>query len=112
MSLDVAATICTSSFVRSAISSIRNRFDGSETAIVSMSRMTNSGSTRFFSMYSRGSTSIDLGIEQPRIELGVGHAVLDGQALDDLVFGAVFGLDEDFAQQLALVAVLIFQRAG
>ena len=93
--------------MRLRISSIRNRFDGSETATVSMPRTTNSGSTRFFSMYSRGSTSTIFGIEQPGFELGVGHAVLGGQALDDLVLGAEFQLDEDLAQQLAAAALLL-----
>ena len=42
----------------------------------------------------------DLRVEQPGVELGVGHAVLGGQALDHLVLGAVLQLDEDLAQQL------------
>ena len=41
----------------------------------------------------------DLRVEQPGVELGVGHAVLGRQALDHLVLGAVFELDEDLAQQ-------------
>ena len=52
--------LCTLRFERLRISSMRNRFDGSETAIVSVSRISNSGSTRFCSMYSRGSTSTTL----------------------------------------------------
>ena len=61
MSFGLAATICTCRFVSPRISSIRNRFDGSETAIVSTPRTRNSGSTRFFSMYSRGRMSTIFG---------------------------------------------------
>ena len=44
----------------------------------------------------------DLRIVQPGFELGVGHAVFVGQALDDLIFGAKPLLDQNFAQQLSL----------
>ncbi len=49
----------------------------------------------------------DLRIEQPGVELGVGHAVFGRQALDHLVLGAVFQLDEDFAQQLLAALLLL-----
>ncbi len=42
----------------------------------------------------------DLQVAKPRFELGVGHAILAGQALDDLILGAVALVDENFAQQL------------
>ena len=61
MSFVLAATICTCRLVSPRISSIKNRFDGSETAIVNTSRIRNNGSTRFFSMYSRGRTSTIFG---------------------------------------------------
>ncbi len=61
MSLVVAATICTSSPLRQRISSIKNRFDGSGTAMVSVPRTTNSGRTRLFSTYSRGRMSVTRG---------------------------------------------------
>ncbi len=49
MSLLVAATICTLSCVSVRTSSIRNRFEGSDTATVSVPRTMNSGSTMFCS---------------------------------------------------------------
>ena len=53
----------------------------------------------------------DLRVEQPGVELGVGHAVFGGQALDHLVLGAVVPLDEDLAQQLVPpLLLLLLQR--
>ena len=53
------------------------------------------------------------GIVQPGFELGVGHAVLIGQALDHLVFRAKALLDQNFTQQpaAAFLGVLRFQCA-
>ena len=110
MSRGVAATICTCRRVRLRSSSIRNRFDGSATATVSVSRTRNSGSTRFVSMYSRGRRSTIFGIVEPRLELGIGHAVLGRQALDDLLLGADIEIDEDFAEQLPLAASLLLRQ--
>ncbi len=53
-----------------------------------------------------------LGIAQAGIELGVGDAVLAGQALDDLLLGAELQLDEDFAQQLVLPSAAAAQASA
>ena len=50
----------------------------------------------------------DFGIVQPSFQAGVGHAVLRRQAFDDVFFGAIARLDQDFSQQLILPARLPF----
>ena len=57
MSFDVATTVCTRKFVSFSTSSIKNRFDGSDSANVNTLRTMNSGITKLFSMKSRGRMS-------------------------------------------------------
>ena len=74
MSFGVAATICTCSLrERLRVSSIRNRFDGSATATVSMSRTHEQRQHEVcFDVFPRQQVD-DFRIVQPGFELGVGH---------------------------------------
>ncbi len=54
----------------------------------------------------------DLRVGQPGVELRVRHAVLGGQALDDLVLRAIFQFDQQLAQELlASFLLLVIQRS-